>query len=139
MADPKPLSNNLAYFAEDAVDKTTDCISFKLDHEGETFDITCGFGTEYKSMAGGLKQVMAEVTRCWRTGSVPSGMVVGTEYLLTFGAEGQTPGTGKHSQNFILKSVSGLERKVEAGLLAMTYSYESTGDPVSNVFAGDTW
>ena len=135
----KPLSDGTAYVAIDAVDRSNKAISWKLSHEADTFDTTCGFGTEYRSMAGGLKQTKLEVVLCYEQGTTPPGAMAGELYELTLGVEGTVVGTGKHVQEFILEGVDPIERKVEGGQMAMTYSYTGAEPPTTNLFDGGVW
>ena len=133
------LSDNTAYLEIELTDYSSQAISFKLTHEGESLETTCGFGTEYRSMAGGLKQTTLEVVRCYEVGEVLAEADVAEIYNIVLGIEGQGVGTGKPVQDFILETVDPIERKVEGGPVFVTFSYVGAAPPTTNVFDGGVW
>ena len=133
------LANNTAYVSVDLTDYSSETVSYKLTHEGESLETTCGFGTEYRSMAGGLKQTTLEIVRCYKVGEVLADSMVSQIYNVVLGIEGQGVGTGKHVQDFNLETVDPIERKVEGGPVFVTFSYVGAAPPTTNVFDGGVW
>ena len=136
------LADNAAFISIDAVDKSSQCKSWKLEHNAEVHETTAGFGATYRTRAGGLKDTKLTVMRAYDDVNISVDILnqnAGTAYAIILGPEDNVAGKPKHAQSFILDGVSGIDRDVEGTPVVFEFTYSGNGDPTSNMFTGATF
>lgn len=108
-------------------------------------DVSAGAGIDWEKHAAKLKVVGATATLVYNTDSVVAdiaaiiGATEGHVVPVVYGPENNTAGKPKHDQDFLITGISGPSTAHEKSLVMFEIELNSSGEPRSNLYDGDTF
>lgn len=120
-------------------------INFEMSLQTGDEDVSAGSGISWERHAPKLSRVNATAQIAYDTDSVESDLAgilstgKGDIVEVIYGPEGNSAGTPKHQQNFLITQVSGPTINVAKTRAMFEMTMVSDGEPTSNLYEGDTW
>lgn len=136
------LNGNNVYLTVNAVDMTPYFVNLEWEKSTEAVDVTAGAGTEWTELAAGLSSLKGKLTVVYETTAVTTHFQTlnsGNTYTVVYGPESNTAGKPKHEQSFFFSKIAGPKQDVAKKLVVFECDIESTGAPVTNMYAGGTF
>ena len=134
-------NTNDAFMSINGTDVSADWTELKLDHKRPSVKADRG-SSDWVQKLSGLDEFSGDITLVYDDSAVPTAVQAlfdNANVAVIYGPQGNTSGTPKHEQNFVLTGIGFTQMTDKSNMLVFKCSVESTGAPTSNMLSGDTW
>lgn len=136
------LAANNGYISINGTVLNTYMVSVEPARSAAVIDTTSGFGSTHTKAAPGLKSTKFKLTVAYYTEGVLTYLPLldaGATRTVIFGPDGNDAGKLRHQQDFVFSSCNGPKIVVGKEMAIFECDLEGAGDPVYDMYEGDTF